>query len=59
MSERQRPKSKVRGGVRNAAECELDRVDGLVHEGVTEAELKTKQMRSRGNLLERWEMDAT
>ena len=45
MSQGECPQSEVGRGVRNAAEHELDRMNGLVHHYVAHVELKKKLFR--------------
>lgn len=42
MGERKGPKSKVRGSVGDAAQGELDGVDGLVHHHIAKVEVVTR-----------------
>ena len=44
MSQGERPQSEVGRGVRNAAEHELDRMNGLVHHYVAHVELKKQYL---------------
>ena len=46
VRERERPESQVAGGVRDAAETVLDRVDALVHEHLAEVKLQNTQRRA-------------
>ena len=43
MRKRERPESQVAGGVRDAAETVLDRVDALVHEHLAEVKLQNTE----------------